>query len=110
MAAETIAQKWNIETSDTDWPKSLTMEERAGLVTLTKEALARFGARGAGLYEIERMVSSVNDTRHPAPVPALRKAALWNFRYACIERALREIDAECRWHAKEEYPAPSVSK
>jgi hypothetical protein len=29
-----------------------------------------------------------------------RTAALWDFRYACVERALREIDAESRWHAK----------
>jgi hypothetical protein len=101
-AAETIGQKYHVETSDTDWPKSLTMEERAGLVTLTREALARFGAKGAGLYEIERMVSAVNDTKHPAPIPIFRKAALWDFRYACIERALRAIDAEPRWHAKGE--------
>lgn len=101
-AAETIGQKYHVETSDTDWPKSLTMEERAGLVTLTREALARFGARGAGLYEIERMVSAVNDTKHPAPIPIFRKAALWDFRYACVERALRAIDAEQRWHAKGE--------
>lgn len=101
-AVETIGQKYHVETSDTDWPKSLTMEERAGLVTLVREALARFGARGAGLYEIERMVSSVNDTKHPAPIPIFRKAALWDFRYACVERALRAIDAEARWHAKGE--------
>lgn len=102
MSHETTLERWHVETDGLDWPKGLSLEERGALVDLTREALARFGEKGASLNSIERMVDALNNQRHPAPVPIFRKACMWDYRYACVERALRAIDAEQRWHAKKE--------
>lgn len=99
MSRESISSKYSVETDAADWPTALPKEQREPLIGLVKEALARWGAKGAPLYDVERMVSAAAD--RSGTVPIFKTAALWDFRYACIERALRACDAEQRWHAKE---------
>ena len=98
MAHEMIRQKYNVETDITDWPIGLPEDQREVLLVFVAEALARFGEKGAHLTVIERMVDTMAEWRDGLPI--FRTAAAWDFRYACVERALRAIDAEQRWHAK----------
>ena len=100
MSHETTSQRWHIETDGHGWPTGLPTEEREPLIEMVKAALARFGAKGGSLVDIERQVTYAAE-RDFHKVPTFRRAALWDFRYACIERALRACDAEQRWHAKE---------
>ena len=104
MSYETLSSKYHVETDAADWPSGLPKDQREPLIVLVKEALARWGAKGAPLYDVERMVSAAAD--RTGTVPIFKTASLWDFRYAyfryaCIERALRACDAEQRWHAKE---------
>ena len=97
MAHETTLERWYVETDGHDWPKGLPMEERGYLTTAVRECLVLRGANGAHLTTVERYVANVAE-RNDLPMPVFRKAAAWDFRYACIERALRACDAEQRWH------------
>ena len=99
MSYETLSSKYHVETDAADWPSSFPKDQREPLIVLVKEVLAKWGAKGAALYDIERMVSAAAD--RSGTVPIFKTAALWDFRYACVERALRACDAEQRWHAKE---------
>lgn len=98
MGHETTLQRWNTETDATDWPRALPAEEREPLIGLVRDALAMYGAKGAHLTDVERAVRFALD-REPQKAPTLHRAALWDFRFACVERALRACDAEQRWHA-----------
>lgn len=101
MSHETTLQRWHIETDATDWPSGFPKEEREPLTDMVRAVLVnRFDGRGGTLLDIERQVTYAAE-RDFHKVPTFRRAALWDFRYACIERALRACDAEQRWHAKE---------
>ena len=102
MSHETTLQRWHVETVDADWPVGLPKEEREPLTAFVKSALTspRFDERGGTLGDIERAVTYALE-KAPTAAPKFLRAAMWDFRYACIERALRACNAEQRWHAKE---------
>ena len=102
MSHETTSQRWHIETDGHDWPTDLPTEEREPLIEMVRRVLDTGNAKkyGMSLSDVERQATYAAE-RDFHKVPTFRRAALWDFRYACIERALRACDAEQRWHAKE---------
>lgn len=94
---ETLSQKYHVETDAKDWPTSLPEAEREALTEVVRAILARFGEKGVCLYDIERQATYAAE-KMADRLTTFAKAALWDFRYACIERALRAVAAEQRWH------------
>ncbi len=94
----TLSSTYNVTTDATDWPSDLPEAERKPLAAIVGDILATM-PNGLTLWVLVRCVGDAVDKRRD-DFPMFSKAALWDFRYACVERALRSIGAESRWHAK----------
>ena len=82
-----------VERDGADWPKNLPTNEQVKLIEVIKMRLGQLrkpvGLSGLYYYIKDRDIG-----------PTFNKAQVLDWRYACIERALREV-AEPVWQLKE---------
>ncbi len=94
MSNNSIRELWNVETDATDWPTNLPASDRADLEGQVAYVLAERGP--LTLFDLERAVARRCDS-DATLAPTYRSAALWGYRYACVERAARATDAIQVW-------------
>lgn len=95
-----ISELYDIATDGTDWPKDLPAEERTVLARWVHEELTAHPP-GFTMYMLYNRLR-YRAEKEPQLVPYWGRAALFDFLYACVMRAARDVDeAEQRWCLKQ---------
>lgn len=84
---------YHVDTDIADWPTSFPKEERVALIELVRPLIA---TGKYTTYQMERILSRKQNN----DVPVFNRAAVMDWRLACVERACRAADARLVW-AKE---------
>lgn len=87
-----IAQLFNVRTDAADWPVDLPEGERPILTDAVRAVIGLDGILST--MELDRILDS---RLSAAQCPTFLRAALWDFRFACIARACRAANLSERW-------------
>lgn len=87
----------NVERDGTGWPVKLEAEERDLLVLMVQQALKAYGGTAtlSAIHDYSMTHSAMKAYEQHCPV--YYRAAVWDFKYACLDRALRKAPTSQTW-------------
>jgi hypothetical protein len=87
----------SVERNDRGWPIGVEVDEQAALVLLVTEALEAHGGT-AELPEIHRYTRrDLVKAKYKERCPRFYNSVVWDYSYACLDRALRASIAYACW-------------
>lgn len=93
MKITSIEGMYRLRTDESDWPVSLPEVERSVLVDLVRRELAQ-APSGMAVHELSEVVRRKMNGEERATLPVFVNGVVYDWIYACVERAARACGAE----------------